>query len=200
MATTERYDNRLVFLSRDFLDTLEDMQLSLMNVAGFAFEGYAKVLDLLKPVQALIELIKFEAPILLSVSSEEETMQEMVTEMISHELNSQSYASASMVKLNFTTAQIRLFYFLQENGLPLKYLLFTLTGRQREALLREVFTGIFQDDEHPNPEEAFTMVKLYVSYFRLGDLMDSSEVLNSFTGYDQFFLRRLEDIDSLARL
>ena len=63
-----------------------------------------------------------------------------------------------------------------------------------------MFTGIFQDTEHPNPDEAFTMVKLYVSYFRLGDLMDSTEVLHRFTGYDHFFLERLKDTEDIEKL
>ena len=193
-------ETRLVFLSHDFLDTLEDIQLSLMNVADLAFEGYTGVLDLLSPVEALIEQIKFEAPVILSVSNEEEMMQEIFIEMINHEFKYASDEPASMIKMNLTPAQIRLFDFLQERGLPLKYLFFTLTSGQRDALLREVFTGIFQDTEHPNPGEAFIMVKLYVSYFRLGDLMDSVEVLHMFTGYDQFFLKRLQDTENKEKL
>jgi hypothetical protein len=64
------------------------MQLSLMNMAGLAFEGYTGVLDLFDPIEAIIEQIQFEAPVILSVSNEEEMMQEIVSEMISHELKS----------------------------------------------------------------------------------------------------------------
>ena len=57
-----------------------------MNLTNFAFAGYAEHLDLLKPIQVLIEKIKFVAPLIFSVSTEEENLQEMISEMINHEL------------------------------------------------------------------------------------------------------------------
>lgn len=77
-----------MFLTRQFLDTLDDSQLSLMNMAMLPYEDYSDVLDLLKPVEALVEMIRFNASVILSISSEEETMEEIVSELISHELES----------------------------------------------------------------------------------------------------------------
>ena len=51
------------------------------------FAGYAELLDLLKPVEALLEMVKFEAPVLLSTSTEENSLQDIIAEMINHELN-----------------------------------------------------------------------------------------------------------------
>ena len=43
-----------------------------MNLTNFAFAGYAEHLDLKWPTQVLIDKIKFEAPLMFSVSREEE--------------------------------------------------------------------------------------------------------------------------------
>ena len=32
-----------------------------------------------------------------------------------------------------------------------------------------IFIGIFQDEAHPNPNEAYALIKLYVSYFALNE-------------------------------
>ena len=58
--------------------------------------------------------------------------------------------------------------------IPLRYLIFTLKRTQREALLREVFTGIYQDEDHPNPSQAYNMLKSYISYYNF-----SNDVLES---------------------
>ena len=48
-----------------------------------------------------------------------------------------------------------------------------MSDAQRMILLREIFTGVYQDEEHPNPHEAFTVLKMYLSYYRFeNDLMD----------------------------
>lgn len=57
-----------------------------MNLTNFAFAGYAEHLDLLKPIQVLIEKIKFETPLIFSISTEEENLQDMISEMIHHEI------------------------------------------------------------------------------------------------------------------
>ena len=43
-------------------------------------------------------------------------------------------------------------------------------------------------------------MKMYISYFRLpdnnGSLIDSDDVLNRFSGYENFFIKRLEGVDA----
>ena len=78
------------------------------------YAGYAELLDLLKPIHALLEMVKFEAPVLLSTSAEESSLQDIISEMIDHELSSTEAESASLVKLSLLPAQKRLFYYLRQ--------------------------------------------------------------------------------------
>ena len=57
---------RLPYLSNIFLQSLDETQIKLMNLACFAFSNYAILLELRDPLQVLIDQIKFEAPILFS--------------------------------------------------------------------------------------------------------------------------------------
>jgi len=52
-----------------------------------------------------------------------------------------------------------------ELKVPLRYLIFTLSEKQRITLLKSIFVAIFADKEHPNPQEAFALFKIYFSYF-----------------------------------
>ena len=57
-----------------------------MHLTNLAYSGYAELLDLMKPVDALVGLVNFEAPILLSVSSDEKSLQDIVSELINHDI------------------------------------------------------------------------------------------------------------------
>ena len=70
----ERYSNRLVFITNQFLESLDEIQLRLMNLAKFAYASYTEMLDLMKPIEALVKMIQFEAPILFSISTDEESL------------------------------------------------------------------------------------------------------------------------------
>ena len=72
-------------------------------------------------------------------------------------------------------------------------MLFTLDATQRQALLQEVFIGIFQDEGHPNPQEAFAIIKLYISYFVLGNDNEPPSITLPFD-YAQWFLERRKEL------
>lgn len=201
----ERYANRLVFLSNEFLENLDDSQVRLMHLANVAYAGYAELLDLMKPVDALVSLIKFEAPILFSISSDEQSLQEIVSELIEHDIeqSSQSVQNNGSGKptsaFGLQASQVRIFNYLREQNLPIRFLLLTLSSKQRASLLREIFTGVYQDDQHPNPHEGFIILKLYVSYFTMSqsgiDLVDQAQAVQGrFIGYQTWFIRRLEQL------
>ena len=59
-----------------------------------------------------------------------------------------------------------------------------------------MFTGIYQDEDHPNPSQAYNMLKSYISYYNFSnDVLESKQlILNSFTSYDEFFLSKLEEL------
>lgn len=70
----KKYANRLVFISNELLGSLDDIQVRLMHLANFAYAGYAEILDLMRPVDALVDLLHFEAPILFSNSKDEQNL------------------------------------------------------------------------------------------------------------------------------
>ena len=74
-----RKSPRLPFLSQNFLKSLDESQKRLMNLADFAFSDIAGLLELRDPIAALIEQFKFEAPILFSLTQEENFLQESVS-------------------------------------------------------------------------------------------------------------------------
>lgn len=99
------------------------------------------------------------------------------------------------VRSRLQPAQVRLYNFLTQRNLPLKFLLFTLSLEQRSKLITDAFTVIFADESHPNPQEAFRTLKMFLSYFDIGKgLMevDKSEVLLfRFTTYKDWFISKL---------
>ena len=70
------------------------------------------------------------------------------------------------VKFSLTESQLTALSNIRAYNIPLRFILFTLNSDQRVGLLRDVFTAIFADDQHPNPTEAFNIYRLYISYYR----------------------------------
>ena len=69
--------DRLLFLNREFLATLDSGQVWLMNLANLPFAGYAEEIFYQEsPMQSLLELIYFEAPLLVKVGTDEDSVQE----------------------------------------------------------------------------------------------------------------------------
>ena len=79
-----------------------------MHLANVVYAGYAELLDLLKPVEALLDLVNFEAPILFSISSDEQSLQDIISELIMHDIESSSAKSMFGLKVS----QMRVFDFL----------------------------------------------------------------------------------------
>ena len=61
-----------------------------MHLANMAYASNAEFLDLMKPVEALVSLINFETPILLSISADEQSLQDIISELIIHDIESES--------------------------------------------------------------------------------------------------------------
>ena len=106
------------------MDSLDDTQLRLLNLAKVPYSGYTEMLDYMKPIEALVEMIQFEAPILFSISTDETSLQEIVSELIEHEVN--NCGDKGMKIFGFEASQARIYKYLKGNNLPIRFFLMSL--------------------------------------------------------------------------
>ena len=153
------------FLSAGFGEQLDETQLRFMHIAEAPVGAYAGLFVVDDPLQQLIDKFEFEMPSLLSSSQDEAAIEEILADIF----GKQSNRITQRIQFSLSTSQKYMFALLRQKKLPLKYLLFSLSQAQRQDLLQLVFVGIFQDEAHPNPNEAYALIKLYVSYFALSE-------------------------------
>ena len=53
-----------------------------MNLSSLPFAGYTQLLDLRRPVEGLLQMIKLEAPLLLTTSKDENYAQDIIADII----------------------------------------------------------------------------------------------------------------------
>ena len=169
---------------------LDEQQIRLLHLAEMPFGAYSGFIQEDDPLQLLLDKFKFEVPSLLSSSQDEAALDGILAEIIENE--SQTDKGKKVIYFGLTDSQRYVFVQLKQRKLPLKYLLFTLDPTQRQALLQEVFVGIFQDEEHPNPQEAFAIFKFYVSYFTISN--DESPNSTLPFDYGRWFLERRKEL------
>ena len=104
------------------MDSLDNTQLRLLNLAKVPYSGYTEMLDYMKPIEALVEMIQFEAPILFSISTDETSLQEIVSELIEHEIES----SGAVKIFGFEASQARIYKYLKGHNLPIRFFLMSL--------------------------------------------------------------------------
>ena len=73
-----------------------------MNLSSLPFAGYTQLLDLRRPVEALLQMIKLEAPLLLTTSKDEDYAQDIIVDIIQFELECIESGNQGLVKLNLS--------------------------------------------------------------------------------------------------